>query len=81
MAKVRVHVEYCGAWGYGAKYERLKRAILAAVPSAEVTGAVGRKTAFEIKINDELVYSKLKTGSMPNENEIVDMVKKAASAA
>jgi len=83
MGKVIVHVEYCGAWGYGSKYERLKRAILEAVPEAEVTGTVGRKTSFEVKINGELFYSKLKTGSMPKDNDtaqIVDMVQKAASA-
>jgi len=80
MGKAVVHVEYCGAWGYGAKYERLKRAIQAAVPEAEVTGTVGRKTSFEVTLNGELIYSKLKTGSMPKENEIVDQVKKAASA-
>jgi hypothetical protein len=36
-----------------------------------------------VKINGELFYSKLKTGSMPKDNDtaqIVDMVQKAASA-
>lgn len=81
MAKVIVHVEYCGAWGYASKYERLKRAILEAVPEAEITGVVGRKTAFEINLNGKLIYSKLKTGNMPEEKDIVEIIKKEAAEA
>jgi len=80
MAPVVVEVEYCGAWGYGAKYERLKAQILAAVPDAKVSGGVGKKTSFEIKLNGQLIYSKLKSGDFPNNDEIVAMVKKEAEA-
>jgi len=81
MSKIIVHVEYCGAWGYAGKYERLKSAILKAVPEAEITGVVGRKTAFEITLNGKVIYSKLKTGNMPEENDIVEMIKKEAAEA
>jgi selT/selW/selH-like putative selenoprotein len=42
------------------------------VPDAgvEVEGEVGRQSSFEIKINDVLVYSKLKTGSFPNNQKV-----------
>jgi len=80
MAPVVVHVEYCGAWGYGGKYERLKKAITAAVPDAKVTGVIGRKTSFEITLNGNLIYSKLKTDKFPEDAEIVAIVKKEAEA-
>jgi len=78
MTKVVVSVEYCGRWGYAPRYERLKRAILAEVPTAECTGAVGRKESFEVTINGSLAYSKLKTGSFPTEEEILKLVMEAA---
>jgi len=46
-----------------------------------VTGAKGRKTSFEITLNDNLIYSKLKTESFPNDEDIVAEVKKAAASA
>jgi len=80
MAPVVVKVEYCGNWGYGSRYERLKAQILAAVPDAQIRGVVGRKTSFEITVNGKLIYSKLKTDKFPDSNEIVAMVKKEAEA-
>jgi len=81
MGKVIVHVEYCGAWGYSGKYERLKGAILKAVPEAEITGVVGRKQSYEITLNGKVIYSKLKTEKFPEDSEIVEMVKKEAAEA
>jgi len=80
MAPVVVKVEYCGAWGYRSKYERLKAQILAAVPDAQVSGVVGRKTSFEITLNGQVIYSKLKTDKFPEYEEIVALVKKEAEA-
>ena len=37
---VKVDVEYCGAWGYGSRYEELRHEILSAYPSATVSGKV-----------------------------------------
>jgi len=48
------------------------------VPDAECTGAVGRKESFEVTINGQVAYSKLKAGSFPTEEEIVKLVKEAA---
>lgn len=71
---VKVHVEYCGGWGYAPRYEALKKEILAHVPSANVTGNAGRTRSFEVKINDVLVYSKLDKGSFPDFGEVVTRV-------
>jgi len=81
MAPVTVHVEYCGAWGYSSRFARLKEDILAVVPDAQISGVVGRKTSFEVTVNGTVVFSKLKAGKFPNNEEIVEMVKKEAAAA
>lgn len=78
MAVVNVHVEYCGAWGYGRRFEELKRVILSKVPSANVTGATGRKTSFEVTVNDQVVFSKLKANAFPDFAEVADQVDNAA---
>ncbi|KAA8596045.1 hypothetical protein FQN60_011336, partial [Etheostoma spectabile] len=41
------------------------------VPGVNVTGKTGRQGSFEVSVNDKLVYSKLKTGSFPNPDEVI----------
>ena len=48
--------------------------IFSEVPGTSVQGGYGRQSAFEIKINGKLVYSKLQKGSFPNFKAIVDQV-------
>ena len=74
---VKVYIEYCGIWGYAPRFKQLQKKILAVVPEAVVNGAVGRESSFEVTINDVEVYSKLKKGSFPNFDKIVEMVKKS----
>jgi len=75
---VVVAVEYCSGWGYGARYEKLEKEILAALPNAEVTGTKGRTTSFEVSINGKPVYSKLKAGKFPDFASVVKAVDRAA---
>lgn len=39
--------------------------ILREVPEASVNGEVGRRSSFEVTINNKLVYSKLQNGAFP----------------
>jgi selT/selW/selH-like putative selenoprotein len=50
------------------------------VPDAQVSGTRGRKTSFEITVNDTVIYSKLKTDKFPDNEEIVRQIKKEAEA-
>jgi len=75
---VTVDVEYCSGWGYGSKYEKLRKDILAAFPSAEVNGVKGRLTSFEIKINSKELYSKLERGAFPIYASVVKAVERAS---
>ena len=75
MSSVRVEVEYCGGWGYGSRYRDLERQVVKKVPSANVSGKVGRRTSFEIKVNDTVIHSKLSVGSFPDLEEVAEVVK------
>ena len=39
--------------------------ILAEVPGAEVTGKKGRRSSFEVTVNEKLIFSKLKSSGFP----------------
>ena len=54
---VEVSVEYCGGWGYGPRYRDLAQRIAAEVPGAEVKGFVGRRSSFEVKVNDTVCHT------------------------
>ena len=40
------------------------------VPDAVVDGKPGRKTSFEVTVNDKLIYSKLEKGGFPNFDKV-----------
>ena len=68
--EINVEIEYCGGWGYGPRYRELASHIKAAVPGAQVTGFVGRRTSFEVKLNGEMIHSKLKSMAFPDFDEV-----------
>ncbi len=75
---VKVEVEHCSGWGYGRRYKEFEKEIKKAVSDVEMIGVKGRKSSFEIKINGELVFSKLESGKFPDYQEIIALVKKAS---
>lgn len=75
---VKVVVEYCGSWGYAPRYRELASLIKEAVPDAEVTGVVGRRSSFEVTVDDVVIHTKLGTMKFPNFEEVVDIVKSTA---
>lgn len=75
---VKVFIEYCGGWGYITRFEELKKQILAKVPTASVTGSIGRKTAFEVEINGVQVFSKLEKNAFPDFAEVATRVLEAS---
>lgn len=46
-----------------------------AVPSAKVSGKVGRSGSFEITLNGKNIFSKLSAGSFPDVKRIIEVVK------
>ena len=69
---MNIHIEYCVKWNYGPEFDRVSKIIKEIFPSATITGneKEPRSGAFEIIINEKLVYSKFKTGEFPNEKQI-----------
>ena len=68
--KVKVHVEYCCSC-LSTRYLELNLKILKEcdkelLKNLKIDGKVGRRYTFEVTINDELVFSKLKTGAFPD---------------
>jgi selenoprotein W-related protein len=52
--------------------------ILREVPGAQVDGKVGRRSSFEVTINNKLVFSKLENGNFPSFEKIVEESVKAS---
>ena len=58
---VKVHVAYCGAWGYGAKFRKLAAEIEDLFPgqvSVEGEAIPGVTGKFEVTVNGKLIHSK-----------------------
>ena len=72
---VAVSVEYCGGWWEAAAYQELARLIAKTVPQADITGFIGRKSSFEVKVDRKIIYSKLKTKAYPDFKAVVGLVK------
>merc|ERR1712126_72075 len=66
---------------YAGRFSQLKQQLLEAIPNAEVFGKVGRRTSFEVTVNDVLVHSKLATNKFPDFDETVSMVTAVAGGA
>ena len=70
-------VDLSGAWGYEPRFEELREKILSAVPEANVTGIVGRRSSFEVRLNNVYIFSKLSRGGFPKIECVVEEAVKA----
>ncbi|XP_008546798.1 migration and invasion enhancer 1 [Microplitis demolitor] len=75
MAQIKIDVEYCGSCGHRKQFLEMSDLIKKDYPDVKISGEPGKQGSFEIKINDELIYSKLQTMAFPEYNEVVDVVK------
>lgn len=73
----KITIEYCIAWGYLPKAVSLAEKILRTykhnLAGLELIPSGGG--VFEVKLNDDLLFSKKKLGRFPQDNEVEDMVK------
>ena len=78
MGKVKIEVTYCGGWGYGGKYEQLKRALLAKfADKIEISGKSTPTTTgyFEVQIvGGPLVWSKKECNKFPSQQTDLDKI-------
>ena len=69
---MRFHIEYCEKWNYGPEFDRVSKIIKTVDSSIIVVGneLPPRSGAFEVSIDDKLVFSKLTSGKFPKESDI-----------
>ena len=67
-----IHIEFCEKWNYRPDFDRVSKQIKKIVPDAIIKGnnKPPRSGAFEVTIEDKLVYSKFQTGEFPQESDI-----------
>ena len=73
-----IRIEYCTSWNY-----KPKAASLAEALESKYGGQVKKVNlipssggAFEVFVNDELLYSKLETGKFPSDEQITTSIEK-----
>jgi len=76
---MKIHIEYCGGWGYAPRAFALRDAIKEGTPDADIECEVGRSQSFEVKINDKLVFSKLETLGFPVDADILAQIENLKS--
>ena len=69
---MQIHIEFCVKWNYGPEFDRVSKEIKKIAPNAIIQGNKNspRSGAFEITIDGKLVYSRFKTHSFPEINQI-----------
>ena len=69
---MKILIEFCIKWNYGPEFDRLSKEIHKINPSAKIIGNEGppRTGAFEVVLDNNLIYSKFKTGAFPTIEEI-----------
>ena len=73
---MNIHIEYCVKWNYGPEFDRVSKIIKKLNPNCIINGneQSPRSGAFEITINNRLVYSKFETNQFPNQQEIREIL-------
>ncbi|KAG5669105.1 hypothetical protein PVAND_017002 [Polypedilum vanderplanki] len=72
---VQVTIEYCKVCDFTRQCKELKEFLNKTVPEAKVECVVGRRGSFEVKINENLVHSKLQTLALPVYEDVAENVK------
>ena len=69
---IYIYIEYCEKWNYKPEFDRVSKIILSIDKSINIAGNKSnpRTGAFEVVMNNQLVFSKLEIGKFPDESEI-----------
>ena len=69
---MRVHIEFCVKWNYDPEFERVSNIIKSIKADVEISSNQNppRSGAFEVSIDDKLIFSKFQLGRFPTEDEI-----------
>ena len=69
---MNIHIEFCIKWNYGPEFDRVSKILNKINSNINIIGnkISPRSGAFEVTLNNKLVFSKFKTGIFPNEEII-----------
>ena len=69
---MNIHIEFCEKWNYQPDFDRVSNVIKKIVPNAIIQSNIKppRSGAFEVTIDNKLVYSKFQSGEFPQESNI-----------
>ena len=69
---MNIHIEYCVKWNYGPEFDRVSKTINSLFPKYKVKGndTAPRSGAFEVTLNQKVLFSKFDTGKFPTTEDI-----------
>ena len=69
---MKIHIEFCIKWNYDPEFERVSNIIIGINPKVEVSSneSPPRSGAFEVTVDNKIVFSKFKSNRFPTEIEI-----------
>ena len=69
---MKIYIEFCKKWNYEPEFERVSNIIKSFNPDAEISSndSPPRSGAFEVSVNNKLIFSKFQLGRFPTEDEI-----------
>ena len=71
---MNISIEYCSAWNYLPQASRLEAEIKKAFPDSKIKLISSGGGVFEIKVNDDLIFSKKALGRFPESGEVVSII-------
>ena len=74
---MNIHIEFCIKWNYGPEFERVSNIIKKynSEIKIESNNSHPRSGAFEVMVDNNLVFSKFSTKRFPFDNEIKSWIK------
>ena len=73
---MRVLIKYCVQWNYEPRALSLREELSSAFPDVMAGQVPGERGAFEVIVDDVLVFSKLELDRFPEEGEIVNLIQR-----
>ena len=69
---MKVYMEFCVKWNYDPEFERVSNIIKSIKTDVEISSNQNppRSGAFEVSIDDKLIFSKFQLNRFPTEDEI-----------
>ena len=75
---MKISIEFCGMWNYEPQAASLAAMIMDSF-GVEAELIRGSNGVFDVKVDDELIFSKDEAGHFPDESAVIAMIKERQS--